>query len=48
MDKHQQDKTKWKEVTGQSDSTTTNKEKTDPDALILNKNNYTKPGKKKL
>ena len=47
MDKQQQDKTKWKEVIGQSDSRTTNKAKADPDAPILNKNNYTKPGKKK-
>ena len=41
MDKPQQDKTKWKEVISQSDSAITNKEKADPDAPILNKNNYT-------
>ena len=48
MDTQQQDKTKWKEVIVQSDSATTNKAKADPDAPILNKNNYTKSGKKKL
>ena len=47
MDKHQQDKIKWEEVIGQSDSATTNKAKADLDAPILNKNNYTKPGKKR-
>lgn len=47
MDKPQQDKTKWKEVIGQSDEVTTNKAKSDPDAPILNKTNYQKPGKKK-
>lgn len=46
MDKPQQDKTKWKEVISQSDEVTTNKAKSDPDAPILNKANYQKPGKK--
>ncbi len=46
MDKQQQDKTKWKEVINQSDAITTHKAKSDPDAPILDKKNYQKPGKK--
>jgi len=45
MNKQQQDKTKWKEVIAQPDSVTTQKAKSDPDAPILNKTKYTKPGK---